>query len=546
VTRPGRSRDAGIAARGWLWRRPVRVALVALVTALSVFLPRAMASAGSYETVDGAGSSWAYIAISQWINDVQPQGLTVNYNPDGSAEGRQNYIQGGEVDFGGSDPPFRNGEDKLAGTGAEKPQYGYSYVPDTGGGTAFMYHLTVGGHLVRNLRLSPLVLMEIFTGTITNWDDSRITKIYGAQLPSEPITPVLRSDGSGASYFFTQWIEDLYPKQWDAFCQKVHPGITLPCGNTEFYPQFGDAKMENGSNNEADYITASYGEGSIGYDEYAYALNSGYPVVQVLNPDGYFVGPTASNVAVALHHAIINENRSSPDFLQQDLAPLYTNKDPRNYPVSSYSYLIVPRSNTSLPPFFNTGAGTSLSAFINYFLCAGQKQMPDLGYSPLPYNLVTGGFQQVNEIPGHVSTPAAGHYQSCGNPTFVNGQDKLLATAPFPTACQKLGAPLNCKVVNGKAVPAGGSSSGGSTTGPSSGGKSSSTGPVNPATGGGATGTGPTTGAANVTGTVVNLGSNGTDRALLAVITALAVIMAVATPPAVGSWLRRRKKQAGA
>jgi ABC-type phosphate transport system substrate-binding protein len=543
-----------------LRRRSARVAFVGLVTVLGMFFPSVMANAGGYTTVDGSGSSWAYIAISQWINDVQPQGLTVNYNPNGSAEGRANYIQGGQVDFAGSDPPFRNGKDQLAGTSAEKSPWGYSYVPDTAGGTAFMYHITVGGHLVRNLRLSPKVLMEIFTGAITNWSDPRITKIYGARLPNEPITPVLRSDGSGASYFFTRWMADMFPSQWNAFCKKVDPHVVDPCGPTEFYPHFGNAKMETGSNNVANYITASYGEGAIGYDEYAYALNSGYPVVQLLNPDNYFVGPSASNVAVALTKAIIDNDQHSPNFLQQNLNPVYTFKDPRSYPLSSYSYLIVPRSGTKPPPFFNSGAGRTLSAFINYFLCNGQKQARDLGYSPLPFNLVKGGFLQVNQIPGHVSTPNLAHYGDCGNPTFVHGRNELLDTAPFPSPCQKLGAPLNCVVKNGHAVAAGSGGSGGSGGSSGSGSGSGSGGAsgsgsgksgggsgsgVNPATGAGTGTTGATTGAANVAGSVVNLAGNGTDRALLAGLTAAGVIGAVAIPPLIAAWMRRRRKLPG-
>ena len=548
--RPGRPRRAATFAGRLLWRRPARAGFVTLVIVLGLFFPSAMANAGGYTTVDGSGSSWAYIAISQWINDVQPQGLTVNYNPNGSAEGRANYIQGGQVDFAGSDPPFRNGKDQLAGTSAEKSPWGYSYVPDTAGGTAFMYHLTVGGHLVRNLRLSPKVLMEIFTGVITNWSDHRITQIYGAQLPNEPITPVLRSDGSGASYFFTRWMAHMFPSQWNAFCKRVDSHVASPCGPTEFYPHFGNAKMETGSNNVANYITASYGEGAIGYDEYAYALNSNFPVVQLLNPDNYFVGPTASNVAVALTKAVIDQDTSSPNFLQQDLDPVYTFKDPRAYPLSSYSYLIVPRSGTKEPPFFNSGAGRTLSAFVNYFLCNGQRQMADLGYSPLPFNLVKGGFEQLGKIPGHISTPSLSHYSSCGNPTFTgsHGRNELLDTAKFPSPCQKLGAPLNCVVKNGHAVAAGsggsgGSSGGGSGAGAGSGGGagSGSGSGVNPATGAGSGTTGTTVGAANVTGSVVNLAGNGTDRALLAALTAIGVIGAVAIPPGVAAWRRRRK-----
>ena len=121
-------------------------------------------------------------------------------------------------------------------------------------------------------------------------------------------------------------------------------GPGKPCSQTEFYPQAGAPSVaQNGSNNVASYITASYGQGAIGYDEYAYALNSHYPVVKVLNPAGYYVLPTASNVAVALTQAQINEDPSSPDFLQQNLDNVYTFNDPRSYPLSSYSYLIVPQ-----------------------------------------------------------------------------------------------------------------------------------------------------------------------------------------------------------
>jgi hypothetical protein len=125
----------------------------------------------------------------------------------------------------------------------------------------------------------------------------------------------------------------------------------------------------------------------------------------------------------------------------------------------------------------------------------------------------------------------------------------VLKDAPYPNACQKVGSPLNCKLEGNKAVStgSGGSgSSGSSSGGKSSSGSSGSSG--NAATGGSTTGagTGATTGAANVSASVVNIGDNGTDRALLAVLTGLAVIAAVAAPPAVGSWLRRRKRQAGA
>jgi ABC-type phosphate transport system substrate-binding protein len=359
-----------------------------------------------YETIDGSGTGWSAVALDQWIKDEAPAGITVNYNPDGAVEGREDYMQGGLVDFAASDPPFLSKPDKLAGIGPEKPAWGYSYIPDAAGGTAFLYHLSVHGQLVRNLRLSGKTLMEIFTGEITNWDNAQITKEYGHQLPDLAITPVLHSEGAGDTYFLTSYFDTMFPSQWNAFCAKVHPGITPPCGPTEFYPQFGNAKMETGPVNVADYISSKDGNGAIGYDEFSYALSANYPVVSMLNADGQYVLPTAADVTTALTKAIINENSHSKNYLQQNLADVYTNTDPGSYPLSGYSYLIVPRSGTKLPPFFNKAAGKTLSAFISYALCPGQSQLAPLGYGPLPASLVDGGLAQASQIPGHGSVPA--------------------------------------------------------------------------------------------------------------------------------------------
>src|SRR5262249_43003387 len=307
------------------------------LAALGLAVAPQSAGASTYTSISGSGSSWASVALDQWSSNVRQNGLVVNYNPDGSAAGRQDYINN-QVDFSGSDPPFRNGQDELGGTGAENGgKYGLSYIPPTARGTPVLYPHQVAGHLIRNLRLRPLTIMKIFTGGITNWDNKAITNDYGKQLPNLPITPVVRSDGSGATFFLTRWMEHLNPGLWNAFCRRVHPGIRLPCPQTEFYPtNFGNAKAENGSTNVANYITSSYGNGAIGYDEYAYALNSHYPVVKVANPGGYWSLPTASNVAVALTKARINEDKNSRNFLQQNLDSVYTFRDPRSYPLSSY------------------------------------------------------------------------------------------------------------------------------------------------------------------------------------------------------------------
>jgi ABC-type phosphate transport system substrate-binding protein len=497
----------------------------------------APASATNYTDISGSGSSWAAVAIDQWAQDVRPNGIVVNYNPDGSATGRNDYMQN-QDDFTGSDPPFRNGHDELAGTGSERPTQGYSYVPDVAGGTAFMYHLTVAGNLITNLRLSGQTLMKIFTGQITNWADAAITHDYGAQLPSLPITPVIRSDGSGATFFLTRWMHHVFPGDWDAFCLRVHhPAVQLPCPETEFYPPFGNAKAENGSNNVATYIASTYGNGSIGYDEYAYALNYHYPVVKMLNPGGYYVLPTASNVAVALTKAQINENQSDPNYLQQNLDSVYTFTDPRSYPLSSYSYFIVPRSGTTRPTNFSNAKGVTLSTWLNFDLCQGQRQVIQLGYSPLPINLVRGGLRQLNQIPGHVAVTPESSLAGCDNPTFINGQDVLLNTAPYPSPCDKLGAPLNCVVKNGKPTGSGTKPRPGSTLPGSTPGGSTTPGPGGNGPAPTATSNGP------VTGVTVNLASaDRSSEVALATITTASIIAAIAIPPALAAWLRRRRQ----
>ena len=523
-----------------LWARAgtvARVLAAVSVASLGLVVASAPADAGGYVAVNGSGSSWASIAIDQWSTAVRPNGIVVNYNPDGSAQGRGDYMSN-QDDFTGSDPPFRNGRDQLGATNAENPSQGYSYIPDTAGGTAFIYHIEENGHLVQDLRLDPQTLFDIFTGQITNWDDKRITHIYGAQLPNLPITPVIRSDGSGATYFFTLWMSQVFPSEWNKFCERVHQGIHPPCGQTEFYPQFGNAKAENGSNNVMAYITAGYGNGSIGYDEYAYAINSHYPVVQLLNPDKYFVGPTASNVAVSLTKAIINENKNSPDFLQQDLHLLYSFKDPRDYPLSSYSYLIVPREHTQEPTNFTNPKGFTLSKWVNYVLCSGQAHLDTLGYSPLPKNLVQGGLIQNAKVPGNGSLNF-NQLRNCNNPTMDHGVNILLKDAKKPGPCQHLGAPLHCTVKNGKAVATGSSKS--SNSGPQA---TASAGPTT-GTGTTTTGTGPGTGPTGpVTGVVVNLASNHSNEATLGALTAVGILIAVAIPPLLAAWLRRRRGQA--
>ncbi len=401
--------------------RPPR-ALVAVLAAcvVALLLVPAPAQATEYVPISGAGSTWSQVAVDAWRADVRASGVVVNYAGTGSTDGRSQYIQG-TVDFANTEIPFQNPPEP--GQQAEVPSRPYAYLPMVAGGTSFMYNLTVGGQRVTDLRLSGTTLAKIFTGAITRWSDPAIAHDNGRALPDIPIIPVVRSDGAGASAQFTLYMRSRAPEVYCPFIRsKLHLGGT-DCPSVSFYPAFGSSKAQNGSNGVANYVSASYGAGAIGYVEYAYAKRINFPVASLLNTAGYYSQPSAGNVAVALTKAQINSD------LTQNLESVYTNPDPRAYPMSSYSYMVVP-TTTAAP--FNEDKGRTLSTFINYFLCGGQQKADILGYSPLPANLVQAGFDQVARIPGAVKSPSI---SQCHNPAL-----DILHSAPMPSPCMKQGA----------------------------------------------------------------------------------------------------------
>lgn len=482
------------------------------------------AQADNLVPISGAGSTWSQVAVDAWRADVRADGLVVNFAGTGSTDGRVQYMHH-TVDFAISEIPFENPPEP--GQPAEIPDRPFRYLPIVAGGTSFMYHLTVGGKQVRDLRLSGETLTKIFTGAITRWSDPAIKADYGKTLPDIPIIPVVRSDGAGASAQFSKYMQTLYPNLWCPFAQRTLGQPANNCHHTSFYPTFGTAKGQVGSNGVANYVSASYGEGSIGYVEYAYAKRIDYPVVSLLNQAGYYAQPSASNVAVALTKAVIN-----PD-LTQNLAAVYTNPDPRTYPMSSYSYMIIP-TTTATP--FNTDKGKSLATFINYFLCAGQQKAATLGYSPLPKNLVLAGFDQVKAIPGTVPSPSI---NSCNNPAL-----SILQSAPMPSACAKKGAAV-CTGLGGVEGTATTGSSAGSTTsgatggtaaGTASGATGATTGAVDPLTGqpipaGAAGSAGPVDTVAAATLAVDPSSQSSGQTWVLYAIAALALIGVVTIPP---------------
>jgi phosphate transport system substrate-binding protein len=439
-------------------RRVASLTVGAFLAGVMAFSGASAAHAETYDPITGTGSTWSQNALDQWRTNVASNyGMTVNYSGTGSSAGRRDYI-GGTVDYAVSEIPFQaNPED---GSPPEVPPRGYAYMPIVAGGTSLMYNLKIGGKQVTNLRLSGDTIAKIFKGTISNWNDASIAADNpGLAMPDKGITPVVRSDGSGSTAQFTLWMSKQYPSIWTT-------------GMTSQYPTLSNFKYQSGSSGVAGYVSQNYGEGAITYVEYSYAMQAGFPVAKVLNAAGFYVEPTANSVAVALLKAQI-----APD-LTQILDGVYNNADPRSYAMSSYSYMIVP---TQVGGVFTVGKGKTLSTFVKYMLCEGQQQAAELGYSPLPMNLVTAGFAQVARIPG--TAVLAFDPTTCNNPTFKPGDspdtNQLALTAAQPAACDKKG-PDQCTTGTGGAVgtetAVSGTGSGGSASGAAGAGTSGTSG----------------------------------------------------------------------
>jgi len=444
------------------------VALIAVLFAAVGATPNTTRAA-SFQRISGEGSSWAANAIDAMRVNVRQFGITVDYNPSGSTAGRKNFLNG-TVDFAASDIPFQfHPED---GSAPENPRAdSYAYIPIVAGGTAFMYNLQINGKRVTNLRLSGQNVSKIFTGVITKWNDPAIAADNpGLVMPARTIVPVVRSDGSGSSAQFTKWMINRFPDIWNTYCKKS--GRAPACGFTSFYPTISGMISQSGDIGIAGYVSQGFAEGAIGYVNYSYALSSQFPVVKVLNAAGFYTEPTPQNVAVSLLKARINTDKSNPEvFLTQNLDAVYTDTDPRNYQLSSYSYLIVP---TAVGGQFNTDKGETLGAFAYYAMCQAQQQSESLGYSPLPVNLVQASFEQILKIPGVVAQSI--DIRACKNPTFsADGTNLVAKNAPQPLACDKTGGATQCPNGTGglskvptavKAAPAGGGGTPTPTTAP--------------------------------------------------------------------------------
>lgn len=506
-------------------------------------------TAGGLELITASGSTWAANAVNRWIANTAQQGIQVVFSPTGSAQGRQDFANH-TTDFAVSDIGYQ-GYDPVTGTNdtSSRP---YAYLPVTAGGTSFPYNIIVAGHRIINLRLSGATIAKIFMNKITNWDDPVITRDNnGHALPPLPITTVVPSEGSGTTAMFTRYLNYEFPALWKAFDNGV-PGMT------EYWPRQGTSQVaQNGSSQIMNYIESSAANGAIGLDEYSYPLAAGFPVVQMENAAGYYVLPSEYNDAVALTQAKINLDKNSPNYLLQNLDKVYGYTDPRTYPLSSYSYTVMPVSKAD-PRMAVSGSQfpakwQTLADFLYYSICQGQEYIGPIGYSALPVNLVEAGFAQIDKI--KKAAPKINISQlnvsTCHNPTFIAGQPNqnyLAKIAPQPPLCDKAGhgpcsGILNANSNGGRGNPSSSPSASPSTS--ASPGASSSAGPTPGVPQPGSTGPG----LANApppspVPLVLSAGLTGHMTVVLTVLAILLLVAALIAPPLLAwRWSTRGRRQ---
>ncbi len=320
-------------------------------------------------TLNGQGSSFMSNFVEQCKADSKNEfGINLSYQPTGSGAGRTGFING-TVDFAGSDVPFSNGE-------LSQIKQKFVYIPITIGGVAIVYRLPN----VADLTLSAPTLAKIFSGQTVKWNDGDIAKENpGVALPDQVIRVVVRSDSSGTSNVFTDYLSSAGRGNWKAGVQNTFP---VPSGN---------GIAQRGSDGVTNYLASDQGNFGITYAEVSFAKERKLSVAKVLNTAGTASSPEPANVTEAMSAAAVNDDGT---LLLNFNAP-----GAKAYPISTTAYLIAGE-------VMDKAKGDVLRTFLTYSLGACQAKIEPLGYAPLPTNLVDLGNKAVARInPGSGPVP---------------------------------------------------------------------------------------------------------------------------------------------
>jgi phosphate transport system substrate-binding protein len=314
------------------------------VTALTLTAWTSLAGASSQRqsgTLVGAGSTFVAPLVAKWQSGYKPSKIV--YSGIGSGGGIA-AISGRQVDFGASDAPMTT--DQFSGC------HGCVQIPWAFSATSIPYHVSGVSY---GLKLTGPVLAGIYMGSISYWDNSAIKKLNpGTKLPHEKIVPVYRSDASGTSYNFTDYLSHV-SKSW-----KSGPGK----GTQPNFPKGVGAK---GSSGVAAKLSST--PGAIGYVDVAYSLKNHLTIAKVQNRAGKFMLPGLIQIKAA--------EDSLKKLKSKDNSITVVDPNPRAknaYPICTFTYVIVP---------LKTGHAADLKKFVGWALTKGQTFGPPLRFVPL-------------------------------------------------------------------------------------------------------------------------------------------------------------------
>jgi phosphate transport system substrate-binding protein len=319
--------------------------------------------------LNGAGATFPYPIYSKWFNEYTKVDPTVqfNYQSIGSGGGIKQITEQ-TVDFGATDGPMSDEQLKAA------PGH-LMHFPTVMGAVVLTYNVK---GVVTGLNLTPDAIAGIFLGKITKWNDPALTAANpGVTLPSDDIFVVHRSDGSGTSYIFTDYLSKISPA-WD---NKVGKGTSVnwPTGL-------------GGKGNEGVTGLVKQTPASIGYIELIYALSNELTFADVKNQAGQYVKPSLESVT----SAAAGYANAMPD----DFRFMITNAPGADaYPISGMTWLLVYEKQK------DHEKGAKLAQFINWMLHGGQKYAADLHYAPLPQAVVAKEEQALRRVTNSEGKP---------------------------------------------------------------------------------------------------------------------------------------------
>jgi phosphate transport system substrate-binding protein len=313
------------------------------------------ASSGGAVDLTGAGATFPYPIYSKWFSDyAQRTGVKINYQSIGSGGGIRQLSEQ-TVDFGASDSPMSDTE--LAGAKGGP----VLHFPTVMGAVVITYNVP---GLTTPLNLNARTIADIFSGRITRWNDTRITTLNNAaKLPSTDILVVHRSDGSGTTYIFTDYLSAAVPA-WKSSVGK---------GKEVKWPVGLGAKGNEGVAGQVKQTP-----GSIGYVELAYANQNKLPAAAVANQAGRMILPSVSAVTAAAAGAAKGLPGNTDYRISIANAP-----GADSYPISSFTWILVYQHQR------DAVKGKKLVDFLNWAYTDGEAEASRLDYAPLPAEMVS-------------------------------------------------------------------------------------------------------------------------------------------------------------